>query len=416
MIQDKDKKIYYNKYMFYSSDKISIYFPHILKEKNDITSILLSNKKLNSSDFQYTKFNFRRIYNDIYLLILNKRIEEYNNFIKKDGIIVDNKYNEKIFGFHTDKNCTSYSYLYTIMDEEIIVDKLKEIDLVLLTYNLVGRPIRTISKNITNYSFVDDIFNYNMDYLQKLTFEKLIIDIIIDKLNKNYEVFPRIVFYEYFMTINNDTVILENKEEESGYSKFDYVMYSKCGYNYKKENPLIVQTCHRYNNNREIKRDLDFEIKEDTLYFFELKSSYDLENKNNIFDELFKNYSIFIDLYKSKNWINENTKKEIMLIYGNEKDNNLIDKYEELIWHFLENNKECVFNVVYSMKSYPFFSHYLAIKKYDGIKKENKRLSNENKIIKNENEKLLNENKDLKNQIDNLQLKVEVLQKIISAK
>ena len=193
-------------------------------------------------------------------------------------------------------------------------------------------------------------------------------------------------------------------------------MYSKYGYNYKKENPLIVQTCYRYNNNREIKQDLDFEIKKDTLYFFELKSSYDLENKNNIFDELFKNYSIFIDLYKSKNWINENTKKEIMLIYGNEKDNNLIDKYEELIWHFLENNKECVFNVVYSMKSYPFFSHYLAIKKYDGIKKENKRLSNENKIIKNENEKLLNENKDLKNQIDNLQLKVEVLQKIISAK
>ena len=71
-----------------------------------------------------------------------------------------------------------------LWDEEIIVDKLKENNLELLTYNLVGRPIQTISKNITNHSFAD-IFNYNMDYLQTLIFEKLIIDITLDKLNKN---------------------------------------------------------------------------------------------------------------------------------------------------------------------------------------------------------------------------------------
>ena len=88
-----------------------------------------------------------------------------------------------------------------------------------------------------------------MNYLEDLTLEELILFIILDKLKNNYEVLPRIIFYEQFLTINNDKIILRNKEQ-TGYSEIDYIIYSKNDYNYKDEIPFIFQTCYYYNETR----------------------------------------------------------------------------------------------------------------------------------------------------------------------
>ena len=380
---NQDNKIYFNKYMFYSSNKISLYFPHILKEKNDITSILLSNEKLDKFDFQYTYFD-DKIYEDIFLLLLQKRIDEYNNYVKKDGKIVDDKYNEKIFGFNTDKN--GNSYLYTTMDEEIILEKLKENNTIILKNNLIGRQSQISSQNRSSY--LSEIFNYNMNYLQGLTFEELIFYIILDKLNKKYEVFPRILFYEYFLTINNDRIILANINLP-GYSEIDYVLYSNITCDFREENPLIVQTCYSYNVYKESKKDIDFKIIRNTLYFFELKTSSNAIYKNNDFlNTLFNKYYNLLHLYKTKNWIKENTKKHIMLIYDSQQDRKIEALYEGQIWDFLKNNKDCTFSIVYAMKTYPYFSHSIALKKYDEIKKENIDLKNRVDILQNKLDKL----------------------------
>ena len=272
------------------------------------------------------------------------------------------------------------------MDEEIILEKLKENNTIILKNNLIGRQSQISSQNRSSY--LSEIFNYNMNYLQGLTFEELIFYIILDKLNKKYEVFPRILFYEYFLTINNDRIILANINLP-GYSEIDYVLYSNITCDFREENPLIVQTCYSYNVYKESKKDIDFKIIRNTLYFFELKTSSNAIYKNNDFlNTLFNKYYNLLHLYKTKNWIKENTKKHIMLIYDSQQDSKIEALYEGQIWDFLKNNKDCTFSIVYAMKTYPYFSHSIALKKYDEIKKENIDLKNRVDILQNKLDKL----------------------------
>jgi hypothetical protein len=52
------------------------------------------------------------------------------------------------------------------------------------------------------------------------------------------------LFYEYYLTINGEKVVVSNKIEP-GYSEDDYAFYSKCDYKYEEE-PFIIQK--KYHN------------------------------------------------------------------------------------------------------------------------------------------------------------------------
>ena len=127
--------IYYNKYMFYSQTKISIFTPHIIKSRKNIMSLFLP-KELNLSDFQYKDYH-KNINNDVFLNLLRLRIDQFNDYEKRDGKITDKKFNEKIFGFNKNIQGNNF-YLYSIMDKEIILNKLKNYDINTLFENLTA--------------------------------------------------------------------------------------------------------------------------------------------------------------------------------------------------------------------------------------------------------------------------------------
>ena len=381
---NSSEEIFYNKFMFYSSNKISLYSPHIIKTTNNILSIYLNKeqKLLNISDFQYADYN-KYIDNDIFKELLQKRIKEFNNLNKQKGIIIDDKYNDKIFGFNENICKTNY-YLYSIMDQEIIFNKLKKTNYEELKNAIAASKSQINKENTYNNKFYE-IFNKNMDYSRGLTFEELILYLILDKLEFKYDILPRIIFYEYYLTINGEKVVVSDKIEK-GYSEIDYVLYSKCNYLYDNEYPLKLQEIYNYHNRACPEQ--KFEIKENTLYFFELKSSINLsENKEIYLKDLFNKYKEFIHLYESKGWIKKDTKKEIILIY----DNSIYEislENTKIIQNFVSENKDCTFEIVYSYKSYPFFTHTLAIGKYERVSEESKRVSEENNNLKLEVNKL----------------------------
>ena len=107
--------------------------------------------------------------------------------------------------------------------------------------------------------------------------------------------------------------------------------------------------------------------------------------------------------------INKNIKKEIMLIYDNKSDYSLFLTYEKKIKDFLQNNKNYSFNIVYSIKTYAHFSHSLAIKKYDEIKKENEILAIKITEQSNKINNLEEDNNKQANQIINLKKEIEFL-------
>jgi hypothetical protein len=238
------------------------------------------------------------------------------------------------------------------------------------------------------------------------------------------------LFYEYYLTINGEKVVVSNKIKP-GYSEVDYAFYSKCDYIFKEE-PLIVQKKYQYNN---IYNNLSFsngnlEIKDNTLYFIELKSSFNFSGMENekkrileykdFFKKLFNKYKKFIHLYESKNWIKKDTKREILFIY----DNDIIEissEIEDIINNLLKKNPDCTFKIIYTLKFYPYFSHSVAIRnhkqlteKFEKLKKREEELSKtieeilkEKKEILKENKEILKENKEIKEKLDDLCEKFE---------
>ena len=356
---DSNKTIFFNEFMFYSKERISIYSPHILKGKNKLISILLpeNEKKLNLLDFQY--INNQQEMNDILFKTLQRRIDEYNISIEKNDFFINNGYNEKKFGFCKTENDDKY-YLYSIIDEDIIKSKLEENDLENLKNNLTINA----SPNNTKGNILA-VYAKDKRYMNELNFEELILFTILDRLKDKYVIFPRILFYENYMTLFGDRIQLLN-QNLSGYNKFDFILYSKDHYKYGYTSHLIIQNYYNYEKQD---RDLYLEINKDNLYFFELKSSSDFIN-DEFFDALFNKCLEFTHLFESKNMIIKNTKKEIILIYDNKGDSPLSYRYEQKIMDFLKNNKNYSFNIVHSIKTTPYFSHSSAINKYNEIKKE----------------------------------------------
>ena len=146
------------------------------------------------------------------------------------------------------------------------------------------------------------------------------------------------------MTLNGKRVIFSNQVFPE-FSDFYYVIYSNCDCIYNKdETPLIIKERYRLNG---MEKEIQLEIKSDTLYFFDFKSSLGY----NFLEKLFQKYNEFIYLYRAKSLISNRTRIEIMLICDNYRNDLINSKYGNTIKQFLEENKECSLNIVYSKKN-----------------------------------------------------------------
>ena len=383
--ENKSNQIYYNEYMFYSKNKISLFTPHIIRTTKNLMSLFFS-EKLNLSDFQYND-SYKKINNDVFLQLLSLRINEFNKYEIKNGIITDKKYNEKKFGFYKNISGSNY-YLYSTMEKDIISKKLTNINIQKLFEDLTGRESQSDVIDVTKKTKTYDpyeTFNRNMNLLKGLSYEELILYIILNKIDKDeYEIFPKILFYEYYLTLNGEKVVVSNKIEP-GYSEADLVLYSKCDVSYEDE-PILLQKT--YINDYSIFSNGTFKIEKETLYFIELKSSFNFSEEKdkekriskykNFFKKLFNKYKEFIHLYESKKWIEKDTKKEILLIYDNDIINISID-IESILFELLRENQNCIFKIIYTLKSYPYFSYSLAIDKHKQIEEQYANLKKESK-------------------------------------
>jgi hypothetical protein len=125
------------------------------------------------------------------------------------------------------------------MDEKIISEKIKMGNINSLFENLTAEESQIDMSKKQNTLNCYELFNKNMNFLKGMSYEELILYIILNKIGDNYEIFPRILFYEYYLTINGEKVVVSIKIEP-GYSEDDYAFYSKCDYKYEEE-PFIVQ-------------------------------------------------------------------------------------------------------------------------------------------------------------------------------
>jgi len=406
--------IYYNKYMFYSKNKISLFTPHIIRARKNIMSLFLP-EELNLSDFLY-KDHRKNINedNDVFLDLLTLRINQFNDYEKKDRKFTDEKYDEKIFGFNKNISGDKF-YLYSIMDEEIISERINNYNINTLIENLTGVKSKIDISQKPNAYNCYEIISRNKNILKDLSYEELILYTIINKIEKKYEIFPIILFYEYYLTINGEKVVVSDKIEPP-YIKADYAFYSKCDYIYDEEEPLVFQNKYQHDS---IYNSLSYdngylEIKSNTLYFIELKSSFYLSGFDeakrlliyeDFFTKLFNKYKEFIHLYESKNWIKEDTKRELLLIY----DDDYIDtEMEDVIDNLLKENRDYTFKIIYTKKSFPFFSHSLAIRKHKQLEKKFEKLEKEYKKREEERIKKIeefSENKRIKELLDNFDKK-----------
>ena len=385
-LKKEDEQFIINENIFYSKSKMSLYYPHILKKSNDIRSIFLNEaqKKLNARDFQYCTIHDNK--DSVFMKILERRIQQFNeNEFKKE--------NEKKFGFH--KN-----YMYTTIDKDIINKMLKETTLEELRNNLLADDSQVSRSVSNNSSHIEFINNKNISYIKGLSYEEIMTYLILSKVK--YDELPRLIFYECYINIKGERIIVTDQGILSGYQEIDYAMLSHSYFDFGKYNyPLYIQTQFYINKENQLiitkSPYTTFEINKDILYFFECK--YSLENykdKENAEDFLRKLFNIckeLTNLYISKNFINRKQKVEIIIIYDDKVSNKLM-KYKKQISDFIKKNVNFKLKIVYSSPNYSYFYPSLIKDELNELQsrdnnreEEYKKLMEENKILKEENAK-----------------------------
>ena len=88
-----------------------------------------------------------------------------------------------------------------------------------------------------------------------------------------------------------------------------------------------------------------------------------------------------------------------MLFY----DNDMIkisEDIENIINNLLKENPNCTFKIIYTFKTYSYFSYSLAIGKHNQLEQRYEKLSKENEEMSKKIEELLKENKEIKEQLE----------------
>ncbi len=382
----ENKKFYINDGLFYSNEKMSLYYPHIIKDsiKNIPASLFLpkDNNKLNIYDFQYSN---KTENDDIFMLTLKKRILDFN----------ENKTTED-FGFFNDAN--GVGYLYTKVPQEIIEDKLKSSNINNLKDNLLGnisKNSNTLTQNDLKYANFKD----NSKYMKELTLEQIILKIIMKDIE--YEELPRLILYEYFLTIKGEKIVFlgEKKLDYPEYIVLDYIFISKTDFIYESElTRLNVLYSFEIKEEDIYKSNFNFSIKKGTLYFFELRSSlYTVDDYLDFMSKIINKANEFRTLFINKKIINETTPTEIVIIYDDNIRGYSYDIRKD-IFNLLRCNTHLKISIVYTLQSYPYFSHSLNKKQIQNLQLETEKLKN---TIKNRFDQLEKQIKELSNSKNN---------------
>ena len=386
-----DLKFLENRLMHYSNNKMSIYYPHVIKTKNDITSIFLTEnqKKLSIYDFQYIYSHQNKEH--IFKKLLEKRISEFNQ----------KKFDKKIYGFFE-------NYMYTIMDKSIVENKLSDLDYKNLKEQLLPNlseigitPSRfedyqnisnSQNANIENSSIKDFPFinSDNIQYLKGISYEQIMLYIILKRL-ESYDPLPNIIFYETFININGERIIIYNNDLPPGYMEIDYVLFNHSDFYFdQKESPLYVQLECDKNGFVKSNDDRIFKMEKNKLYFCEFKNSLkSLEYEKKLIDKgkkgikdpkeflksLINKCKKFRNLYINEFSIDKDAEVNIIIFYD-DTISDIFESYTDEIRTFIGLDKIKLI-IVYVLPSYIFCSLNMPIenekimkKKYDEMEKK----------------------------------------------
>ena len=316
--------------------------------------------------------------------------------------------------------------MYTIMEKEIVEKKLNESNVIKLKEELLPNQSENYyltytneSKSSENYKFF--ILSDNIQYLKGLSYEEVLLYIILGKL-EDYIQLPNIIFYECFMNIMGQTIVISDKNLQPGYEEIDYALYSNQYFSFEiKESPFYVQSEYYYNENKFVnnKDEHIFKINKNRLYFFEFKQSLNyfktepdtLDNKeehknktknpHTFLIKLINKCMVFKDLYVNKLSIPNDTPIEIIIFYD-DNISRIFDSCLNTIQNILA-NKNIKLSLIYVLSSYPFYSLRTEIEK-------NRKFMEEHNILKKQYNNLQNQYNNLQNQNNNLQKQYETVE------
>ena len=419
-----DSKFLENRLMHYSNNKMSIYYPHVIKTKNDITSIFLdeNQKKLSIYDFQYIYSHQNEEH--IFKKLLEKRISEFN----------EKKFDKKIYGFFQ-------NYMYTIMDKSIVENKLKDLDYKNLKEQLLPNlseigitpsrfeDLKKISNSqnvniekspIKDFPFIN---SDNIEYLKGISYEQIMLYIILKRL-ESYEPLPNIIFYETFISINGERIILYFNELPQGYMEIDFVLFNHSDFYFdQKESPFYIQLECDKNGLVKSNDDRIFKMDKNKLYFFEFKNSLKtFEYGKKLIDEgkteikgpkeflrsLINKCKKFRDLYINEFSIDKDAEVNIIIFYD-DTISDIFESYIDEIKAFIGLEK-IKFSIVYVLPSYTFCSLNMAIENEKKIKCEMEEIKKQNVVM----EKKYAEMQEMKKKYDVMEKKyVEMEKKLV---
>ena len=337
---------YYNKFMFFTKEKKSIYVPHILKKKSNICSVFLKDKKLTPSDFQITFEN-----NNLF----------YNILIEKLRIINSNNYNKEIthkeFGITTSQDGT-IGFLYTTINEDFVRE-------FFLKEDLNGKKVFGSISNYTKPTPTDfNLEDINDNYIKGLSNEELILLNIYQKIGQNnITKYPRLLLYESNCFINGEAVL---KYMIPGYQEVDCIIQSHITTIFPSiDTPFYLQKEYEIKNMNieEVNpMSISLTIEKNKIYMFEIKSSFP-KNLIEIIRKMIKNVVTFKNIFIRENLISAKDEFEVILIYDTHKTsissgiskliglNNLYGELEGLKIKIVYCRSTYVFGALYSLQS-----------------------------------------------------------------
>ena len=372
------KLFIFNQYCFIEPQTISVYIPHILKKEHekDFLSFYINNKKLTIDDFVV---DYENSENCLFIKIIKSRLEELNKI----------NMNFKEYGLGV-TNDGERGYLYTTIPSELIERSILELDLVNLSNKYYGGYISekasVIKSALSNENREDNINFYekNEDYLRGMTTQELILFFIHHEL-KDFDNLPRFIAFENLMDIEGNYIY---KNKNLNFIEFDSIIESKSDFIYENEKyPLLMQKFFEVNNGSvkeiEIKSNSYFNIKANDIYFFEIKTTLNDDNINNLLSKIIKNLQTFYDAFISNKICNNKANINLVLIYDYHKiqlEMNDIIKNTIKEWNITIN-----FNlqIIYCFPNYSYFSFSKISKKVKKLEEEIEELKLKIKNLEN---------------------------------
>ena len=341
----------FNQFCFLSPYTISVYIPHILKvnHKNSFLTYFLNNKDLEINDFVIGQKNNE---DSLFIKILNIRLENLKN---------NNYINGKEFGLGTSITGDK-GFLYTTIPTELIEQSILELDLAKFGNKYIGgyssQKISTI-RSVFTYSNEEkdrNFFAKNEDFLRGMSTQELILFFICHELDE-YINLPRLIIYENLMDLKGKKIY---KNKNLNFIEFDSIIQSKTNFIYDDKFPLRVQKFYEIDKNKVIDKtnadDSNFKIEKGNIYFFEIKSSLNIENIKNILFNIIKNYQVFYNTFIMNKFIDKNNTPNIVFIYDYHKiDLDLKDILDKLL-NETKNEFKINIQIIYCFPNYSYFS------------------------------------------------------------